>query len=680
MRFSRYGVGCNSYISFNGSSYDHLLECDDSVHALFVYQLTARENCMSTGEHRMKTLNQALRTILLALAFIGTATTATAYSLVKDGIYYNINGNEATVTYISFSSNYGEGYNYYTKYSGHVTIPDFVTYNGLSYMVTGIGSNAFENCNTLTSVTIPNTVTVIGNRAFYKCSSLINVSIPNSVTAIGSSAFEDCFNLTSISIPNSVTAINNSTFQNCINLSSVYIGNSVSSIENYAFRYCPLTYITCLAEIPPTVPTNYLVFSSFVNTTLYVPAASIEAYQTASVWNNFKIITDFKPNYLSLDDVIVLHGDTIVVPVMMENQNDITAFQTDIYLVEGFEVVKDGNDYMVELSDRKGRDHVIMTSDAPDGAVRVVSYSPTLKTFSGNDCPLFYITIKAPQDGDGIYPIIVKNTRLTTADDEEVLSPDAYCNMTVLPFIMGDVNGSGDITVADIVLTAKYILYQNPEPFIFGAADLNGDERITITDVVKIAHMVLDADYDEPTQKMNAPVNGDNMMSGEMDNNTHSVAISLNNDQDYTAFQLDLTLPDGMTASDFTLTERANDLCLNVKDRGNGKIRLMGYALDLKTIKGSEGDLLTFNVAGEGAILVDGIQLVTPEGLTTRPNGFVIAKENATSVNEIASAKAIDHVDYYNLTGQRVDRPENGVTLIVTTYTDGTRTTTKVIK
>ena len=231
-----------------------------------------------------------------------------------------------------------------------------------------------------------------------------------------------------------------------------------------------------------------------------------------------------------------------------------------------------------------------------------------------------------------------------------------------------------------MVTTARYILYYNPEPFIFDAADLNGDGKITITDVVKIAHLVLDADYDEPTKKMNAPTEGNNIMCGDFDHNSHMVAISLNNDQDYTAFQFDLTLPMGMTASDFALTERANSLSLLVKDRGNGNVRVLGFSPDLKTIKGNNGALLSFHVEGESEIMVDNIQLVTPEGLSVCPSGFVIAMDNTTSVNEQAVAKVVDHIDYYNIAGQRIDCPESGVTLTVTTYTDGTLTTTKVIK
>ena len=637
---------------------------------------------MSNRRNKMKTLNQTLQTILLALALIGTATTAHAYDMVVNGVYYNINGNDAYVTYIEYvylSSSYSYQYNYYNKYSGHVTIPETVTYNGLTYTVTGIGSHAFENCTGLTSVTIPNTVTYIGENAFYKCTSLISLSIPNSVTDIGGYAFYNCTKLSSINIPNSVTSIADYAFQNCTSLSSIVIGSSVTYIGKRAFRSCPLSYISCMAEIPPSAnsTSDYSTFSSYNNVTLYVPVASIEAYQAASVWNNFKIITEFKPNYLSLDDVTVMHGDTILVPVMMENENDITAFQTDIYLVNGFELFREGDEYLVTLSDRKGRDHVIMASDAPDGAVRVVSYSPTLKTFKNNEGPLFYITVKTPENGNGVYPMIVKNTRLTTADDEEVLSPDAYCNVTVLPFIMGDVNGSGDITIADVVLTAKYILYQNPEPFIYGAADLNGDSKITITDVVKIAHLVLDADYVEPQMHFNSSCGNGESMKGEINHN--AVAITLNNDKEYTAFQLDLTLPEGMMASDFALAERASGLGLIVKDRGNGKMRVLGYAADLKTIQGYDGTLLTLNVSGEGEILVDGIQLVTPEGQTVRPHSFVIAKNNATTVNEIVAGKAVAQVEYYNLAGQRIERPASGVTLVVTTYQDGTRTTAKVI-
>ena len=124
------------------------------------------------------------------------------------------------------------------KYTGHIVIPSQTTIDGKTYNVTKISDYAFNQCSSLTRVSIPNSVTVIGNFAFYGCTSLTNVSIPNSVTNIGEYAFRDCTDLTSIEIPNSVTSIADETFCNCKSLTSIEIPNSVTSIGNNAFLWC----------------------------------------------------------------------------------------------------------------------------------------------------------------------------------------------------------------------------------------------------------------------------------------------------------------------------------------------------------------------------------------------------------------------------------------------------------
>ncbi len=164
------------------------------------------------------------------------------------------------------------------EYSGDITIPESVTYNGKTYKVTGIDNYAFSDCTGLTSITIPNSVTSIGYDAFSGCTGLTSITIPNSVTSIGSSAFSGCSGLTSVSvengnpkydsrdncnaiiytssntlitgcentvIPNSVTSIGGSAFSGCSGLTSITIPNSVTSIGSSAFSGCSgLTSVT----------------------------------------------------------------------------------------------------------------------------------------------------------------------------------------------------------------------------------------------------------------------------------------------------------------------------------------------------------------------------------------------------------------------------------------------------
>ncbi len=110
------------------------------------------------------------------------------------------------------------------------------TYNGAP--VTEIAGEAFENCDRITSIAIPDSVTSIGYSAFSDCDSLTSVEIPDSVTSIGSHAFQNCSGLTSVAIPDSVTLIGYSAFSHCDSLTSVVIGDSVTSIGDFAFYYC----------------------------------------------------------------------------------------------------------------------------------------------------------------------------------------------------------------------------------------------------------------------------------------------------------------------------------------------------------------------------------------------------------------------------------------------------------
>ena len=130
--------------------------------------------------------------------------------------------------------------------------------------VTSIGDSVFSRCDSLTSITIPNSVTSIGDYAFYYCTSLTSVTIGNGVTSIGDAAFYNCTSLTSVTIGNGVTSIGSSAFCECDSLKAVY----------------------CKPTTPPTG--GYEMFDGNAwDRQIYVPTESVDAYKSAECWSDY---------------------------------------------------------------------------------------------------------------------------------------------------------------------------------------------------------------------------------------------------------------------------------------------------------------------------------------------------------------------------------------------------------
>ena len=237
-----------------------------------------------------------MKRILLLLSALVITTSLWAQVLV-DGIYYKLDKTSKTASV----TNGGDPDPYY--FTGDVIIPETISYNSETYVVTSIGDKAFYHCFLLNSVTFPSSVTSIGSDAFWSCynlkkvnflgtvdewvkiefknhysspapdefyindellidvkitsadvikayafdfcESIKSVQIGESVTSIGDEAFSYCRGLSNVTISNSVTSIGSDAFYNCSGLTSLTIGNSVTSIGSSAFEGCSgLTSVT----------------------------------------------------------------------------------------------------------------------------------------------------------------------------------------------------------------------------------------------------------------------------------------------------------------------------------------------------------------------------------------------------------------------------------------------------
>ena len=228
----------------------------------------------------MKFISNTIKMNRFFLIFVAihAATCLWAYDFEADGLCYNIISDTipytAEVTHRPISP----------YENSFITIPEKVNCYGKTYVIKRIGTSAFENCSTLTSVTLPNSITSIESSAFKNCQSLSAINIPQSVVFIKPDAFSnssiyndesnwvdsvlyigDCLiqakrgltgsyvikegtrliannafagsGLTSITIPNTATDIGVGAFQYSA-LTSIIIPNGVTKIWGFAFYHC----------------------------------------------------------------------------------------------------------------------------------------------------------------------------------------------------------------------------------------------------------------------------------------------------------------------------------------------------------------------------------------------------------------------------------------------------------
>jgi surface protein len=138
-----------------------------------------------------------------------------------------------------------------TAFQGKSQITKF---NELQYFtsLSNIPDNAFNGCNSLTAITLPENLTTIGENAFKNCTCLPAITLSTKVNAIGSSAFMGCRSLASVSDFNKNMTIGESAFANCTNLTNLTI--NAATIKSNAFQGC--TGLTSLNVSATTVENN----------------------------------------------------------------------------------------------------------------------------------------------------------------------------------------------------------------------------------------------------------------------------------------------------------------------------------------------------------------------------------------------------------------------------------------
>jgi hypothetical protein len=165
--------------------------------------------------------------------------------------------------------------------------------------ITMIEQYAFSG-SSLTSVTVPAGITSsidLGSYAFSKCLSLTHVTIscPNlGFGSSGQSVFRECSNLKTITFTSGVKSVSNSAFAYCTLLGTdgdIVIPSSMTNIGTDSFYNIGTNVVHVEATTPPSLGSKTTFTKNGGGTfTIYVPSASVSAYQSATNWKNYTIV------------------------------------------------------------------------------------------------------------------------------------------------------------------------------------------------------------------------------------------------------------------------------------------------------------------------------------------------------------------------------------------------------
>lgn len=238
--------------------------------------------------------------------------------------------------------------------------------------------------------------------------------------------------------------------------------------------------------------------------------------------------------------------------------------------------------------------------------------------------------------------------------------------------LLGDANVDGRVNVLDYQKVLNMILDPTLQPAedtdLFVNIDINKSDVIEVGDLTAIVNYILYQDWQGYAAARGEKIEGESL---SMTRETNRIAINLANVSNYTAFQLDLVLPEGMKMVGAELSNRAGESHkLYSRAQQDGSIRMVASSVTGEAFSGNEGAVLYINVEGTGTpellnILFSDVNAVT--------RSFAIG--DATGIDTMSTFEALKQ-KVYDLGGRVKNGLKKGINII--RRADGS--TEKVVK
>ena len=539
-------------------------------------------------------------------------------------------------------------------YNGGITIPSVV--NG--YTVKRIGKWAFSWRGGLTSVSIPETVESIGFQAFIGAG-MTAITLPGNLTTIEDCAFQGCTGITSVTIPASVTSIAVGTFDDA-NLASIKVenGNQVYDSRNDCNAIIETATNTLVIGCQNTaIPDDVEIIGTHAFVHCYglesitIPS-SVKSIGGRAFFGCSNLASVSLPENLETIDGDAFGGceslTSIVIPASVTSIGD--------YIFAGCRgltsiVVEDGNtvydcrdncNAIIETSTNTliaGCKNTIIPNTVTcigNGAfndltnltsIEIPSSVTTLKWWAFHDCGLTSINIPAG---------------VTTIEAGAFEACDNLTSVTVNNPVPVDLSCGGIHTSYVFSNYANTTLYV---PAGSKSAYENADYWNEFKEIVEM-----------PKKTSSLAISDASGLVGC----TFNLPVSMKNEDEITAMQFELSLPEGVSVASATLTDRKDGHTIDYTLQANGNYQFTVFSSSSKSINGNEGDVanISLNISnsvapGNYTMQLKNIELTTTAGdaihqsdLSATLTVLNLKQGDANGDNKITITDAVGIVNY----------------------------------
>ncbi|MCQ2288603.1 MAG: leucine-rich repeat domain-containing protein [Muribaculaceae bacterium] len=525
-----------------------------------------------------------------------------------------------------------------------------------------LGTAALAACPALTSVTMGENLETIGDYAISACTSLSSVTIPAGVTTVGTGAFSRCEALNTIDVATGGDAqltIGDEAFLGCKALTTVNLGENLVAIGNSAFTGTALTVLDLSSY------KHLQSIGDWAYTLTYIGSATLPA------------------SLKHMGKGLFMYNDRMqsaTLPAGIDSLASYTFAGNSQLTTVDLGKIKAMGDYALYSTPR------IEEITIPERVTFIGTRA--MAGMTGIE-RIFASPATAPALGENVWEGVDQpNVRLIVNngnDADTYLAAEQWREFMInYQVLLGDADEDMMISIGDInvilnILTG--ITHNYPKQ-----TDGDQDGEISISDVNYVINRILGRAeftyiYVSPNTTDEVSIHDFSIAPGE----TRDVELVLNNEQQCSHMQCDINLPEGLSIVGTTTAQRAANHTL-ATSKQDSNYRILCYSLNGERITGNEGAVVTLKVKADenftgdyATITVDNVVLADRDHGTLYAPATTATVGSTTGINDITSAQ-VKSVRYYNVAGQESSTPFTGVNMVVTTYTDGTTSTSKVIK